>query len=228
MTADLHSLTGAYVLDAVPDDERRAFEFHLNGCESCGREVREFRATATRLGSAVAMPPPPAVKARVLARIRAVRQGGRVRVGRSDRLVRVFAAAAAVLLVVATSLGVALARYPHLEEGRPVSALSAVMGADDVRLVRADSSAGRVTLVVSRRQDRLVLLTEGVPQPPPGRAYQIWKVTLDYRSAGLLPGGNAAVEIPGIADTERIAITVEPVGGSSRPTDRPVITASLT
>lgn len=228
MNTDPHTLTGAYVLDAIPDDELRAFEFHLNGCEPCAWEVREFRATAARLGSAAATSPPPALKAHVLARIRVVRQGGRARTRRPVRLPRVFAAAAAFLLVVATALGVALTRYPHTEQGRPVSALSAVMSADDARIVRAGDSAGRVTLVMSREQDRLILLTTGMPAPRPGHVYQIWKITPDYRSAGLLTGGDATVEIPGIADTDRITITVEPAGGSGRPTGRPVVTASLT
>ncbi|MYS39774.1 anti-sigma factor, partial [Streptomyces sp. SID5998] len=41
-TTDLHALTGAYALHALPDDERAAFERHLTGCSSCAREVAEF------------------------------------------------------------------------------------------------------------------------------------------------------------------------------------------
>jgi anti-sigma-K factor RskA len=231
VTADLHTLTGAYVLDAIPGNELRAFEFHLNGCEPCAREVRELRAAAARLGLAAATAPPPRLKSRVLHQIHQVRQGGRTPAGRPRRLTRVFAAAAAVLLVIATALGVALARYQNVEDGQPVSALPGILRAEDARIVRATGpggSGGHVMLVVSRGQDRLLLVTDGMRPPPPGHAYQIWTITPAYRSAGLLTGRDTTVEVPGIRDADRLAITVEPVGGSARPTGRTVASAPLT
>ena len=51
-TAELHTLTGAYALHALPEDERVAFERHLGACEACAQEVRELSATAARLGLA--------------------------------------------------------------------------------------------------------------------------------------------------------------------------------
>lgn len=47
--ADVHALTGAYVLDAVSDVEHAEFERHLTRCETCAQEVAELRETATRL-----------------------------------------------------------------------------------------------------------------------------------------------------------------------------------
>jgi anti-sigma factor RsiW len=35
MTADLHTLTGAYVLHALSESERAAFERHLADCAAC-------------------------------------------------------------------------------------------------------------------------------------------------------------------------------------------------
>ncbi|MGW4275741.1 RskA family anti-sigma factor, partial [Streptomyces seoulensis] len=55
-TMDLHSMTGAYALHALPDDERAAFERHLAGCASCAQEVAEFAATAARLALASSAP----------------------------------------------------------------------------------------------------------------------------------------------------------------------------
>ena len=50
MTAsDIHSLSGAYALDAVDDLERAAFERHLRECEACALEVGELRETVSRL-----------------------------------------------------------------------------------------------------------------------------------------------------------------------------------
>jgi anti-sigma factor RsiW len=49
---ELHALTGAYVLDAIDDDEREVFGAHLDTCEPCAREVQELQATAAQLGAA--------------------------------------------------------------------------------------------------------------------------------------------------------------------------------
>jgi anti-sigma-K factor RskA len=74
MNAEIHTLTGAYALDALSEAEREGFEHHLAECESCTAEVAELQATSTRLGMAVAVTPPPAMKAQVLAAARRVRQ----------------------------------------------------------------------------------------------------------------------------------------------------------
>ncbi len=37
-----HDAVGAYLLDALPDDERRAFERHLATCEACQQEARQL------------------------------------------------------------------------------------------------------------------------------------------------------------------------------------------
>ena len=46
---DPHGAVGAYVADALDDEERAVFELHLAGCESCLREVAEFTETAAEL-----------------------------------------------------------------------------------------------------------------------------------------------------------------------------------
>ena len=53
---DLHSLSGAYALDALEGGaERDRFSRHLNRCSSCASEVRGFREVATAM--AFAAPP---------------------------------------------------------------------------------------------------------------------------------------------------------------------------
>ena len=48
MSADLHTLTGAYAADALSDTEQLAFERHLTACPACAQEVRTWDpATAT-------------------------------------------------------------------------------------------------------------------------------------------------------------------------------------
>ncbi|NEA43456.1 zf-HC2 domain-containing protein, partial [Streptomyces sp. SID11385] len=73
-TADSHLLTGAYALHALEPAEQAAFERHMAHCEACAQEVREFTETATKLGLAAAVNPPPGFKDAVMARIADVRQ----------------------------------------------------------------------------------------------------------------------------------------------------------
>ncbi|HEY0641398.1 MAG TPA: anti-sigma factor, partial [Pseudonocardiaceae bacterium] len=74
MNAEIHTLTGAYALDALSGTERAGFEHHLAECPACAAEVAELQATAAALGTAVAATPPPGLRAKVLAEARRTRQ----------------------------------------------------------------------------------------------------------------------------------------------------------
>lgn len=63
---ELHALTGAYVLDAIDDDEREVFGAHLDTCEPCAREVQELQATAAQLSAATHETPPAGLRERIL------------------------------------------------------------------------------------------------------------------------------------------------------------------
>ncbi|QYC41148.1 Anti-sigma-K factor RskA [Nonomuraea coxensis DSM 45129] len=67
MDDDLHALSGAYVVDALPYADWVLFEEHLRGCARCGTEVRRLRETAALLAEAVAVTPPPGLRPRLLA-----------------------------------------------------------------------------------------------------------------------------------------------------------------
>lgn len=66
MTDDLHALSGAYALDALPQDELLEFEQHLRGCPACRREVADFRAVCAQLATVVAEPVPASLRTQVL------------------------------------------------------------------------------------------------------------------------------------------------------------------
>jgi anti-sigma factor RsiW len=81
---DLHTLAGAYVLDAVTGSERAAFAEHLAGCEQCRQEIREFREATARLGAAAAVDPRPEFKGAAMAAAgRIIQQAPSGRAGRS-------------------------------------------------------------------------------------------------------------------------------------------------
>lgn len=240
--AELHTLTGAYALNALDPRERAAFARHLAECESCAREVREFAATAAVLGTAVAEPPPAALRARVLDRIAAVRQeppgarppreraGGRWR--RAPTLVP-----AACLAAAAALGGVAVWQYQLAEDARRearqqeqrAEAVAALLAAPDARLTTGELPGGATgTVVVSRSQDRAAVITSGMPPAPSGHAYQLWydDPAGGMRPAGLMPGapdGTAVLLSGPLGDATGMGITVEPAGGSPQPTTEPLV-----
>ena len=67
---DLAALSGAYALNALPADERDAFETQLGDSESLCHEVTELADTAVLLGGAIApVEPPAALKANIMSLI---------------------------------------------------------------------------------------------------------------------------------------------------------------
>ena len=67
MSTDVHTLSGAYALNALGPEEAADFRRHLDGCQACREEVRELQSAIARMGAAEAVSPPPDLKARILA-----------------------------------------------------------------------------------------------------------------------------------------------------------------
>lgn len=242
-TADPHTLTGAYVLDALEPDERTAVERHLADCMSCSLEVREFSETVTRLGLAVAAAPSPALRDAVMRQIATVRQEGpsTVKSGRGGhvrprwRPVSNWALAACIAAAVALG-GVAVSQYEQAEDARQQAqqarltndAVGAVLAAADARVATAPLRGGAVgTVVVSSSRNQAVFAASGLPAPPGGKVYQLWYNDGGgkMRSAGLMDTGTPATAtlLDGPVNTASgMGVTVEPAGGSPQPTSAPV------
>ena len=63
---EIHTLAGAYALDALTEIERAAFARHVAECETCAVEVAELSETASRLSVAAWAAPPPGLRESVL------------------------------------------------------------------------------------------------------------------------------------------------------------------
>ncbi len=225
MTAELHTLTGAYALDAVSDVERAGFERHLGECAACRQEVAELRATGTWLGVAEAVGPPPELKPLVLATVARTRQlpprvaAARPAPGRRRAFglrVGLFGAAAAAVVAVGVGVGTTPA---------PPAPVDSVLSAPDASAIQGVGE-GHATLVVSRSRNQAVLLASDLPALDAGHVYQVWLIRAgEAHSAGLLQPRMLMSEIP--PGTDRIGITVEPAGGSTGPTSPAVSRISL-
>jgi anti-sigma-K factor RskA len=235
---DLHTLTGAYALDAVDGPERDRFEHHLGGCRPCDNEVRSLAGTATGLAMAAALPPPAGLKRYVLAAASLTRQlppaAEQHRLRRVPRVAgprRLAVAAAAAILAVAVAIGaVALQTRRELDSARAQNqAIAAVLAAPDARIMtQATTDGGYATVVVSRAEQELVFTAAGLPRLPASKVYELWLMgPPEIRKAGLLPtpndGHTAPVLASGLAAGDKIGVTVEPAGGTSRPTTAPIL-----
>jgi anti-sigma-K factor RskA len=232
---DLHVLTGSYVLDAVSDAEREEFERHLQHCPACEAEVRGLRETAARLALASAMTPPAQMERRVLAAAYQTRQLPPLSADRPRRALprrafpwrlafprRLAVLAAAASVAAAVALGITQLSTQHQLDQARATAIARVVTAPDAHVETAPTSAGgNVTVVTSAALREAVVSASGMASLPSSRVYQVWVLSpTGARSAGLMHGSSllASAVRPG----DRIGITVEPAGGTARPTTTPV------
>jgi anti-sigma-K factor RskA len=149
---------------------------------------------------------------------------------RSPRLIGAFAAAA---VVVAVGLGITQLSTQHQLDSahQSAAAITHVVQAPDARLESMRTSTGGiVTVVYSSDQEAAVITTTKMSALPAGRVYQAWVTSPSgTRSVGLIsqPAQLSQLLASGVRSDDKIAITVEPAGGTSHPTTNPVVTVPL-
>lgn len=219
---------GAYVLGALPDDERRGFEAHLATCEACRAEVDELGGAADVLPvSAPAMVPPPALKARIMAEVE--REAALLAAAgpqadlpaRAKRERRRWLGFPAVGLACVTLLA-----------GIAVGAVLFKSGTTTLQFTPSGSQAVAELDVTG---DKAVLVARDLPSPGAGKTYQVW-----LKRPGQAPeptaalftprsDGSATATVTGkLSDGDQVLVTAEPDGGSPAPTSDPVLAAKMT
>jgi anti-sigma factor RsiW len=192
---DLHEQVAAYALDALDDDERRAYEEHLAGCEQCRAELAGLADTTGALGFAAgAADPPEALRGRILDAARDQGPSNVVAIGKGRR--RRFAVIGGVAAAVAAA-ALAIGLYAALSGG-----------ASTQLAVSANGGVARATV-------------SGFDQAPAGKTYELWVIEgKTPRPAGLFTGGDEQVitltrPAPG---GSTVAVTLERAGGATTPT----------
>lgn len=243
---DLHALTGAYALGALPEDERESFEQHLRECSVCAEEVAEFTEVATKLASAGAGQPPEQLRDRVLAEVSNTRQvppevtqdTGTVAkrgIGRAHsrwwRRAGVVAAAAAAVAAIVFGYEAVVANQ-QLDELRMAddsyTALTELLSSGDVRVVTGSTEAGvNTTAVVSYNRGTAMVMTRGLAPVPSDKVYQAWIMDGHQpRPVGLLRDSGqpyTGIVVHNVDEGDKFGLTVEPAGGSPQPTSSPVV-----
>jgi anti-sigma-K factor RskA len=224
---DVHSLSGAFVLDALDDRERSSFSRHMESCEACALEVNELRETASRLADDVWSVPPPRMREAVLARVAVTRQEPPLRRSRAPRAHRqswrhrtTMALVAASMVGLAALSGVFIVQKQQGDSER--DNIQAVLSAPDATFRTAQlSNGGHVSVVMSPSRDAAVVTLAQAQTFDSDHAYQLWALRGGKpASAGVMPAGkgDALLYVTGLSGAQTMALTVEPAGGSREPT----------
>jgi len=227
---DIHTLAGAYALDALDDIERAAFTRHMADCESCTTEVAELRETTTRLAAASAVTPPARLRAQVLEQVSRTRQlsppvPAPRATATASRSRRWLAAAAAGVLIAAGAAGATYAIQDHRvrvaqSQASESEQIKQVLGASDAKVASGQIDGGNVVVVTSSALDKSVVVVKSLPTPG-SQAYQLWMAFGgEARSIGVLPAGASSTIrlIPDTNGASAFMISREPPGGSATPT----------
>ena len=227
--SDLIELAVPYALHALPDTERDELETLLAHAglvtaDAFYDEVRAIRETMAVVSAATAAEPPDTLRDRLLTavaddnvrnlvRSRPNRRGGRRRTA--------WLSAAAAVAIGLGALGVGLSLLPPAPQQ---TTAQQVFSAPDVHTVSgAIPAGGTATVVFSRDRDAGVLVMNDVPPPSPGTVYQMWLVSdAGATSAGTMDAAAVAPSttavLSNLGGSTKLAFTVEPGSGSTKPT----------
>ncbi len=234
-------LKDAYVLGALPEDERDEFERYLAAHPERQAEVDDLGAFANLLAiSPQQHEPPPELQRRVMEIVQAEAAPRRVRrrpvfAGLREYLdARGIALGAAAMLVIGLlSWNVLLQNQVQDLSGQVEEAQTEpqVQESRTIELEGAWAQQGASAEVAAIDENRVILVAENMPPVPEDRTCQIWVIHDEVpKPSGLFdPDGNmtaTAITTP-IEKADAIAVTVEPAGGSEKPTTEPVLATEL-
>lgn len=247
---EIDNLSGAYALNAVSDDERAAYEALVGESEESRNEATELQDTAVILGLAVdPVTPSPELRASILDQIARTPQLSRDTVVLKDAVdaaplastpaavkaqarwfqrpaVAIASLAAAVAIIAG---GVSLVTDVGSTPSNPTaSQMEQLTLASDKQEEVVELGDATATLLWSNSLGLSALAMDGASEAPEGKVYQLWYIDDDgARDAGVM---TASVDdgswqlLEGEMHTgDAVGVTVEPVGGSEKPTSMPIV-----
>jgi hypothetical protein len=253
MTHDeANELLAALALDAVDENERALIEAHVATCPRCQSELDGLREVAAALGNSVEVLPEgiwPSISRRIYEDQNGETRGtpeldmdalavplnldaAREASYRSRRVIGALAGvAAAVAIVLAFSLANVNGHVTRLQKALALASrgeVSAALAAPGHRLVNLDGT-DHVTLAqfVVLPDGRGYLVKSSMPKLAGDETYQLWGV-INHKaiSIGLMgrSPGDVTFTVSGSPRPSKLAVTVEPSGGTSTPSEPAVAT----
>lgn len=206
-------------LGALTAPEAAALRAHIATCEGCAREYARLKAVTDVL--ALGAEEPDAIPSLELRR----------------RVITVASARRAAPIALAAYIAAAAALLLALIFGTLYTATNTRLREQNVVIRDVTASSAQHYRVpageVVRNGDRIYLALRGLPAQPAGKVFQAW--TLPKGSKRVFPSvtftaqnGAALIRLPvrGAA-VAAVAVSIEPAGGSSQPTSKPLFIVRL-
>ncbi len=237
---EIEELSGAYALDALSPEERRAVDEHLADCPKCAQEIRQLQAVVDLFPLSVpAVDPPPHMKERIFAKIHANNTNTtnalpatplplasrepirRVRTPRA-RWTPVLAALAAVLLIsFGLMLGWNLSLQQQLKQTQialstPRALPTATPNSTLTYMIKGTEASSNISgeTIYLPQQNMTLLVLHNLPKLSGNHVYQGWLIDgKQVTSAGILNVKNntATLDFPGdVRDFDTAAVSLEP------------------
>jgi anti-sigma-K factor RskA len=243
-------LKDAYVLGALPEEERVEFEQYLVAHPDLQAEIEELSTIAGLLAfSPQEQEPSAELRHKIMDTVEAeaVHPAEVVHPRPSQRrswLSRLWEAVGPrdLALAAATVLAIGLFSWSMLLQGEVRDLQGRVQsiqsqpqdqsqGPQMIALGGAGTEQGVRAELVTLEGDRAVLVAENMPPAPEGKTYQIWVIKGDTpKPSGLFDPQKASiaavVENP-VEGADAVAVTVEPEGGSKKPTTDPMLVGKV-
>jgi anti-sigma-K factor RskA len=228
---ELQDLIPAHALEALDADDALLLEEHVVTCETCRRDLDELRETTALLAFATPPIEPPArLRAAILDAV--AESVPEATAPRRARLAFLRGALAGALAGAAIALVIGITLHNQLSDARSSrDAQAALVSSLTDPSTRVQPLAGKLEGAVLRNGGSGKLVLVNLPSTAKGRTYEAWLIGTNKVPvpAGTFAGGKTqVVALRGNAEKAKtVAITVEPAGGSSKPTTTPVASASL-
>ena len=230
-------LKEAYVLDALPEEERREFEEYLAAHPERRAQIDELNAVADLLALAPEEhEPSPALRRSLMNAVEAEAEPGlaaRRRERRRSSLMRLreFFGLRNLALAAAAALLIGLLSWNVLLRSEIGGSQNEV---GELRAVELQGSAlpeEASAEIVRLENQKAFLIAEDLPAVGEGETLQIWVIDDDGpKPSGLFEPKEGVVTVPvtrSLKGAEVVAVTVEPEGGSPRPTRKPMMAAKI-
>jgi anti-sigma-K factor RskA len=231
-------LKDAYVLGALPEQERRELEEYLAAHPERQAEIDELGNVASLLAlSPPEQEPPPELRRSIMDVVEAEAQRPPARTRSWLTGVRELLSVRNLALGAAALLVIGLFSWNMLLQGQVQDLQGQVASLQDSQESRMVALAGTGAAqraqaeVILLKDHKAVLMAEDMPRVPENKTYQIWVIEGDVpQPSGLFEPDRetiAAVIKKPLDENDVIAITIEPAGGSQQPTTDPMLTAKL-
>jgi anti-sigma-K factor RskA len=249
-------LAGLYALDVLTPDEKAQVDAHLAACALDHSEIESLGGVAPALASlAPPLGAPAALKRKVLIdyatanpehvetfKFKVVDDEPGPRRGPRSTAPNWMGWAAAgiavVLLAVLGVVGLNLKNQADLANQRADQLAAAVAAlttpGSEVAVLHGSGAAANISgFAAFPAQGGGYMVMTGVPGLPAGQTYQAWYIADGAKiSAGTMAtdenGSIVATNLEPAPNTDVVAVTIEPTGGSDQPTSDPVIVGSVT